>query len=99
MKKSELEQAWEDIERREAEQEAADLAFVETEWSSTWPKTRDATNITGPYRYVDYVRRCEARERQRNGEKRVPARVRLGSMFERILSAPVPTMREAGWEE
>lgn len=83
-----MDSVWEEIERRAAEQERWDLAYVEP---FTDQEILRALKAHLPYpgkdRYVDWVRRREARERRAKGIPRPRAKALYGPMFANIVGA------------
>lgn len=60
-----LDELKKEIEERRRLQEIADLAYVETDTDASWPKLHQTNPGTRDEWYTSYVRRKEARERQK----------------------------------
>ena len=73
-----LEEAWDEVERREKIREQEDLQQPDMTWENAHAQGM---------RFVDWKRRHEAHERKRNGVLLIPARIRMGSTFNRVMAA------------
>lgn len=86
-----LDSAWEEIERRRDEQEAKDLAFVETftdeEILAVMASGKPYPAISKQDRYVDWIRRREARARRAAGISRPRARTQLEPLFQTLVTS------------